>query len=189
MAPTAPKPTRRMSLRGPDILLSSNRNKAVRGDEILKLRPTLFCLQRLVRTVGISILSPAWRRNNEILYNVRSFSVHSPLYLIPISFFCFLQLQRVASLSLTLQSTTFAGQPSLLIWQRQDGDGTGALDFNLWFVHGTDQQDAGIATPEVHASSDQLSGSVQVVFPKVGYVGHGISARNIAKMFKLVLMR
>jgi len=71
----------------------------------------------------------------------------------------------VASLSLTLQSTTFAGQQSLLIWQRQDGDGTGALDFNLWFVQGTDQQDAGI---EVRASSSQQSGSVQVVLPKVG---------------------
>jgi len=77
-------------------------------------------------------------------------------------------LQRVASLSLTLQSTTFAGQQSLLIWQRQQGDGTGALNFNLWFVQGTDQQDAGIAASEVHASSSQQSGSVQVVFPMEG---------------------
>ena len=141
-----------------------------------------------MRTAGISILSPAWRRNNEILYNVRLFSVHSPLYLNSISFFCLLQLQRVASLSLTLQSTTFAGQQSLLIWQRQPDDGTGALDFNLWFVQGADQQEAGMASPEVHASSSQQSGSVQVVFPKEGYVGHGISARKLSKMGKIGLM-
>lgn len=83
-----------------------------------------------------------------------------------IIFFCL--LQRVASLSLTLQSTTFAGQQSLLIWQRQQTDGTGELDFNLWFVQGAGQQDAGIAIREVHASSSQQSGSVQVVFPKEG---------------------
>jgi len=81
-------------------------------------------------------------------------------------FFCL--LQRVASLNLTLQPTTFAGQQSLLIWARQPVDGTGPLDFNLWFVQGTNQEDAGIA---VHASSSQQSGSVQVVFPNEGSYG------------------
>lgn len=102
----------------------------------------------------------------------------------PVSFFLCL-LQRVASLSLTLQPTTFAGQQSLLIWERQSTDGTGALDFNLRFVQGTDQEDA---ASEVHASSSQQSGSVQVVFPKEGCVGHGISARSLAEMVKLGLM-
>jgi len=83
-----------------------------------------------------------------------------------IFFFCL--LQRVASLSLTLQPTTFAGQQSLLIWARQLADGTEPLNFNLWFVQGTDQEDAGIA---VHASSGQQSGSVQVVFPNEGSYG------------------
>lgn len=95
----------------------------------------------------------------------------------------------MASLGLTLQSTTFAGQQSLLIWQRQPGDGTGALNFNILSVHGTDQMQEGSAAPEVHASSSQQSGSVQVVFPSAGYVGHAISARNLAKMVKLGLIR
>jgi len=74
----------------------------------------------------------------------------------------------VASLSLTLQSTTFAGQQSLLIWERQPADGTGELDFSLWFVQGTDQEDAGIAASKIQASPSQQSGSVQVVFPDKG---------------------
>jgi len=77
-------------------------------------------------------------------------------------------LQRVASLSLTLQPTTFAGQQSLLIWERQPVDGTGELTFNLRFVQGTDQEDAGMAASEVTASSSQQSGTVQVVFPNEG---------------------
>ena len=64
-------------------------------------------------------------------------------------------------------------------------DGTGPLNFDLWFVQGTDQEDAGIT---VHASSDQQSGSVQVVFPNEGYVGHGLSARTLAELVKLGLM-
>jgi hypothetical protein len=128
-------------------------------------------------------LSPAWCRNNEILYIVRFFPVHSPLAhdLDPISFFCFL-LQRAAALTLTLQSTTFAGQQSLLIWAREPIDGTEVLNFNLRFVQGTDEEDAGSAAPEVHASSGQQSGSVQVVFPHEGYVDHGISAGILSKM-------
>ena len=105
----------------------------------------------------------------------------------PISFFCL--LQRVASISLTLQSTTFAGQQSLLIWERQPVDGTGALVFNLRFVQGADQKDVGMAAPEVRASSTQQSGPVRVVFPKEGYVGHAISATCFAEMVKLGLMR
>jgi len=79
-------------------------------------------------------------------------------------FFCL--LQRAASVRLTLQPTTFAGQQSLLIWEREQVDGTDPLNFNLWFVQGADQVDAGI--PEIHALSSQQSGSVQVVFPNEG---------------------
>ena len=133
-------------------------------------------------------MSPAWCRNNEILNIVRFFSVQSPLThdLDPVSFFCFL-LQRAAALTLTLQSTTFAGQQSLLIWAREPVDGTDALDFNLRFVQGTDGEDAGSAAPEVHASSGQQSGSLQVVFPHAGYVGRGIFAESLAKWFNQVL--
>ena len=84
------------------------------------------------------------------------------LFFFPISFFCL--LQRAFSLNLTLQSTTFAGQQPLLIWQRESSDGTEALVFNLRFVQGADQDDAGLAASEVHASSSQQSGSVQVVW-------------------------
>lgn len=74
----------------------------------------------------------------------------------------------MASLSLTLQPTTFAGKQSLLIWQRQPVDGTGELDFDLRFVQGPDQDDAGMAASGVRALSNQQSGTVQVVFPKDG---------------------
>lgn len=80
----------------------------------------------------------------------------------------------MVSLSLKLQPTTFAGQQSLMIWAREPADGMGDLDFDLQFVQGADQEDAGVAASHVHASSSQQSGTVQVVFPHEGYVAHGI---------------
>lgn len=94
----------------------------------------------------------------------------------------------MASLSLALQSTTFTGQQSLLVWARQPADGTGDLNFNLRFVQGPDQEDAGMAASGVHASSTQQSGTVDVVFPNDGYVGLGISSRRIAELVKLGLI-
>lgn len=67
-------------------------------------------------------------------------------------------------------------------------DGTGELDFDLRFVQGVDQEDAGMAASEVHASSGQQSGTVQVAFPDEGYVVHGISARSFADMVELGLI-
>ena len=153
-----------------------------------------LCLQRLVRTVGKSSFSlsgyclppGAGTMKSFIMYVFSRSNRFSSIDLDPISFFCL--LQRVVSLSLTVQSTTFAGQQSLLIWERQPVDGSGALDFNLRFVRGADQEDAGMAASEVHASSSQQSGSVRVVFPDVGYVDRGISARILVEMVKLGLM-
>lgn len=55
-------------------------------------------------------------------------------------------------------------------------------------MQGADQEDAGKAASEVHASSSQQSGSVRVVFPDEGYVRHGISARSLAEMVILGLL-
>jgi len=84
-----------------------------------------------------------------------------------LTFFYFLQI--VASLVLTLQSTTFVAQPSLLLWTREiDVDGNHELNFDLRFVEGTDQKEGGMAVSGIHASSSQQFGTAQVVFPEKG---------------------
>jgi hypothetical protein len=87
--------------------------------------------------------------------------------LILVSFFY--SLQTVVSISLILQPTTLVAQQSLLFWSRQPTvDGTGDLDFDLRFVQGAGQKDAGMAVSGIHASSSEQFGTVQVVFPKTG---------------------
>jgi len=89
------------------------------------------------------------------------------VFLILVSFFYFLQI--VASLDLTLQPTTFVAQQSLLAWTRQtDVDGNQELNFDLRFVEGTDQKEAGMAVSGIHVSSSQQFGTVKVVFPQQG---------------------
>ena len=160
------------------------------GDErILKLRPTLFAFNAWCEPLvlcGYCLPPGAGTMISFIMYVSSQSNNLSSIYSNPISLFCL--LQRVASLSLTLQSTTFARQKSLLIWARQPVDDPGVLNFNLRFVQGAGQEDAGMAASGVHASSSQQSGSVMVVFPNEGYVGHGISSRSLAEMVKLGLM-
>lgn len=87
-------------------------------------------------------------------------------FFILVNFSCF--LQKVVSLSLTVQSNTFASKPSLCIWMRQPADGNKAINFDLRFVQGVDKQDAGIAVSEIHASPTQQFGTAQIVFPSQG---------------------
>lgn len=83
-----------------------------------------------------------------------------------INFSCF--FLKVVSLGLTVQPRTFFDRPSLLIWVRQPVDGNQELNFDLRFVQGTDERDAGLAVTAIHASPTQQFGTAKVVFPTQG---------------------
>jgi len=78
-------------------------------------------------------------------------------------------LSNVAALSITIQSATIVGQPSLVIWAREPSDGNGLLVFDLRFIRpGTQSQDVGLALANLQAPPSTQFGTVQVVFPSTG---------------------
>ena len=163
--------------------LRFTRHKAVRGDErILKLRPTLFALLTFRVNAWCELwinrycLPPGAGTMKSIILYVSSQSSQFSPRLRSYQLFLF------ASKSIFLKSNTpIYHICRSIIRQRESSDGTGALVFNLRFVQGADQDDAGLAASEVHASSSQQSGSVQVVFPHEGYVGHRLSPGTLLK--------
>ena len=81
--------------------------------------------------------------------------------------FAFFFLSNVAALSITVQSDTIAGQPSLVLWAREPSDGNGLLVFDLRFVK-PDNEDVGLALANIQAPPSTEFGTVQVVFPSPG---------------------
>lgn len=80
-----------------------------------------------------------------------------------------LVLSNVAALSITIQSATIAGQPSLVLWTRAPSDGNGLLVFDLRFVKpGPPLQDVGLALANIQAPPSAQFGTVQIVFPSQG---------------------
>jgi len=76
---------------------------------------------------------------------------------------------NVAALSITIQSATIVGQPSLVIWAREPSDGDGLLAFDLRFIRpGTQARDVGLALANIQAPPSTQFGTVQIVFPSTG---------------------
>jgi len=85
-----------------------------------------------------------------------------------LTFFFFL-LSNVAALSITVQSDTIVGQPSLVAWSREPGDGNGQLVFDFRFVKpDSDATDVGLALANVQVPPSTDFGTAQVVFPASG---------------------
>jgi len=76
-------------------------------------------------------------------------------------------LSNVVAISITIQPDTLVGEPSLVLWTREPGDGNGKFTFDLRFVQPGDE-DVGLALANVQASPSAQFGTVQVVFPSPG---------------------
>lgn len=79
----------------------------------------------------------------------------------------FFFLSNVAALSITIQSNTIVGQPSLVLWAREPSDGNDLLVFDLRFVR-PDDEDVGLAFANIQAPPSTAIGTVRVVYPSPG---------------------
>jgi len=101
------------------------------------------------------------------------------LFFLELAFFF---LSNVAALSITVQSDTIVGQPSLVVWSRELSDGNGQLVFDLRFVK-PDGTDVGLAVSNVQAPPSTVYGTLQVVFPSPGaYLLVAVSGADLTKL-------